>query len=74
MSSLLDATLKYRDELVQVIRLGRHPQNTTRVVMDMNGVDSYSVYPLYGPYRLVIDFHRSPLVVARCRPRRCGHK
>ncbi|MEO7275476.1 MAG: AMIN domain-containing protein, partial [Vicinamibacterales bacterium] len=66
VTSLLDATLKYPDELVQVIRLGRHPQNTTRVVMDMNGVDSYSVFTLYNPYRLVIDFHQigAPVVVA----------
>jgi N-acetylmuramoyl-L-alanine amidase len=66
VTSLLDATLKYPDEPVQVIRLGRHPQNTTRVVMDMNGVDSYSVFTLYNPYRLVIDFHKTgaPVVVA----------
>ena len=66
VTPLLDATLKYPDELVEVIRLGRHPQNTTRVVMDMNGVDSYSVFTLYNPYRLVIDFHKTgaPVVAA----------
>jgi N-acetylmuramoyl-L-alanine amidase len=66
VTPLLDATLKYPDELVEVIRLGRHPQNTTRVVMDMNGVDSYSVFNLYNPYRLVIDFHKTgaPAVLA----------
>ena len=66
VTPLLDATLKYPDELVEVIRLGRHPQNTTRVVMDMNGVDSYSVFTLYNPYRLVIDFHKTgaPAVLA----------
>ena len=34
--------------------------------MDMNGVDSYSVFTLYNPYRLVIDFHQigAPVVVA----------
>ena len=34
-----DATLKFHDDIVEEIRLGRHPQNTTRVVMDMEGVD-----------------------------------
>ena len=38
------------------VRLGRHPQNTTRIVVDMEGVDSYSVFTLYSPFRLVIDF------------------
>ena len=66
VTPLLDATLKYPDEPVEVIRLGRHPQNTTRVVMDMNGVDSYSVFTLYNPYRLVVDFHKigAPVVAA----------
>ena len=54
--SLLDATLRYSDEIVREIRLGRHPQSTTRIVFDMQGVDSFSVFTLYSPYRLVIDF------------------
>jgi N-acetylmuramoyl-L-alanine amidase len=54
--SLRDATLKFPDAVVREIRLGRHPQNTTRIVMDMAGVDSYSVFTLYNPFRLVVDF------------------
>ena len=57
--SLQDTALKFDDDVVREIRLGRHPQNTTRVVLDLQGVDAYNVYPLYGPYRLVIDFKRS---------------
>src|SRR5205823_9799589 len=53
--------------VVREIRLGRHPQTTTRVVLDLTGVDAYSVYSLYNPYRLVIDFRRTgvtkPVVV-----------
>ena len=58
-ASLQDATLKFTDDVVREIRLGRHPQNTTRVVMDMDGVESYSVFTLYNPYRVVMDFKRS---------------
>ena len=54
--SLLDATLRFSDDIVREIRLGRHPKATTRIVFDMQGVDSYSVFTLYSPYRLVIDF------------------
>jgi N-acetylmuramoyl-L-alanine amidase len=57
--ALLDATLKFTDDVVQEIRLGRHPQNTTRIVMDMQGSDSYSIFTLYNPFRVVIDFHRA---------------
>jgi len=41
------------------VRIGRHPNNTTRVVLDAAGVGSYSVYPMYVPYRLVIDCVKS---------------
>jgi N-acetylmuramoyl-L-alanine amidase len=59
IAALQDATLKYADDVVREIRLGRHPRNTTRVVVDMEGVDRYSVFTLYNPFRLVIDFQRS---------------
>jgi len=62
-AELTDATLKFPDGMVQEIRLGRHPQRTTRVVMDMKGVDSYSVFTLYSPYRLIVDFRRPAGVV-----------
>jgi N-acetylmuramoyl-L-alanine amidase len=59
VAKLLDATLKFPDDPIPEIRLGRHPQNTTRIVLDMRGADGFSVFTLYNPYRLVIDFHRN---------------
>ena len=53
---LRDATLAFDDgDMVREIRLGRHPGQTTRVVLDIEDVDHYSVYSLYNPYRLVVD-------------------
>jgi N-acetylmuramoyl-L-alanine amidase len=60
---LQDAAIKYSDGVVTEIRLGRHPHNTTRVVMDMEGVDTYSVFTLYNPFRLIVDFKRAAGVV-----------
>jgi N-acetylmuramoyl-L-alanine amidase len=59
---LIDQTLRFEgdSDVVRQVRIGRHPNNTTRVVLDAEGVSSYSVYPLYEPYRLVIDCVRSP--------------
>ena len=37
-------------DIVRQVRVGRHPNHTTRVVLDVAGVSSYSVYPLYNPY------------------------
>jgi N-acetylmuramoyl-L-alanine amidase len=53
--SLVDETLRFESDLVRQIRLGRHPDSRTRVVLDTTGVSDYSVYPLYNPFRLVID-------------------
>ena len=65
--SLLDRTLRFDgdNDVVRQIRIGRHPNNTTRVVLDAMGVSSYTLYALYSPYRLVIDCVRTkpaPLV------------
>ncbi len=59
--ALVDQTLRFDGdtEVVHQIRLGRHPNNTTRIVLEAAGASSFSVYPLYSPYRLVIDFVRT---------------
>ena len=60
-SAIVDHTLRFDDgNLVRQVRVGRHPNSTTRVVLDATGVSRYSVYPLYHPYRLVIDCERTP--------------
>jgi len=63
---LVDQTIRFNSDadLVRQVRVGRHPNSTTRVVLDAAGVTSYSVYPLYSPYRLVIDCVRAPAAVA----------
>jgi N-acetylmuramoyl-L-alanine amidase len=57
IADLVDRTLRFDEDaqVVRQVRVGRHPNNTTRVVLDAIGVTSYSVYPLYNPYRVVID-------------------
>ena len=64
-AGLIDQTIRFESDadIVRQVRVGRHPNNTTRIVLDASGVTSYSVYPLYGPYRLVIDCVRVPAAV-----------
>ncbi len=71
---LQDQTLRFNSDsdVVRQVRLGRHENRTTRVVLDAGGVGTYSVYALYNPYRLVIDCARGkapevpmPLLTAR---------
>jgi N-acetylmuramoyl-L-alanine amidase len=58
-----DRTLRFEGDadVVRQIRIGRHPNNMTRVVLDAVGVSTCSVYPVYDPYRLVIDCIRTPV-------------
>jgi N-acetylmuramoyl-L-alanine amidase len=59
VSKLIDATFHYDSDVVREIRLGRHPANTIRIVLDLEGVGHYSVFTLYEPYRIVIDCERA---------------
>ena len=65
---LVDATFHYDSDVVREIRLGRHPDNTTRIVLDLEGVSRYSVFTLYEPYRIVIDCERAGAGPRRRRP------
>ena len=57
--SLVDATFRYNSDIVRHIRMGRHPNSTTRIVLDLENVSRYSVFTLYNPYRIVIDAERA---------------
>ena len=57
--ALKDRVLSYGSDLVNKIRVGRHPDNTVRVVLDLEDVSKYSVFTLYSPFRLVIDAERA---------------
>lgn len=57
--TLVDATFHYDSDVVREIRIGRHLDNTTRIVLDLDGVSRYSVFTLYEPYRIVIDCERT---------------
>ena len=57
--SLQDANWTYQDDIVRRIRVGRHLNQTTRVVLDLEGVSRYTVVTLYNPYRILIDCERA---------------
>jgi N-acetylmuramoyl-L-alanine amidase len=57
-AALRDVTLTYDEDVVRKVRIGRHPPDTTRVVLDVENLAGYSFFTLYEPYRLVIDCER----------------
>ena len=66
--ALRDAVLTYPDDIVRQVRIGRHPGNTTRVVLDVTNLAGYSFFTLYRPFRLVIDCERAPVSAAALLP------
>jgi N-acetylmuramoyl-L-alanine amidase len=60
VEAIKDATIPFPDDVVRKVRIGRQTESRTRVVMDLSGASRYSIYTLYNPYRVVIDFTRLP--------------
>ena len=46
--------------MITGVRLGKPAAGATRIVLDLAGMPKHSIYPLYGPYRLVIDAEGPP--------------
>ncbi|MBI3050657.1 MAG: N-acetylmuramoyl-L-alanine amidase [Acidobacteria bacterium] len=65
VEALKDATVPFPDDVVRQARIGRQADNRTRVVFDLDGAGRYSVYSLYNPYRIVIDFERAAVTDAK---------
>ena len=57
--ALQDRALTYPDDIVRQVRVGRRPDGSVRVAMDLEGVRTYSAFTLYNPFRVVIDFERA---------------
>ncbi len=52
-----DGTLRFDGDThpVRQIRIGRHPNNVVRVVLEAAGIATCSAYPVYSPHRLVLE-------------------
>ena len=64
VEAIKDATIPFADDVVRKVRIGRQTETRTRVVMDLSGAGRHSIYTLYNPYRVVIDFARAPGAMA----------
>lgn len=59
VAALKDQAFAFGSDVVRHVRVGRPSPGVTRVVLDLDGAAGYSVYPLYHPFRLVVDFERA---------------
>jgi N-acetylmuramoyl-L-alanine amidase len=72
VASLADTTIPIGDERVRQARVGRQPDGRIRIVFEVVGSTTYSVYALYNPYRIVVDFERRMAVAAPPAPQRAA--
>ena len=47
--------LEIENSFLKKIRVGQYRPNVTRVVLDVDEVEDYTIFPLPNPYRLVVD-------------------
>jgi len=54
-SAGLDKSIPINDGLLKKARAGQYKVDTVRVVLDIESIEDYKVFPLSDPYRIVID-------------------
>lgn len=55
VSSDIESSITIRDGLLQRARAGQYDGKTVRVVLDINSIGSYNIFPLHDPFRIVVD-------------------
>ena len=51
----MDSPITIKDGLLQRARAGQYDKDTVRVVLDINSIGSYKIFPLHDPFRIVMD-------------------
>ena len=55
MKSLLEENFEVDDGFLKQIRVGQNTYRKARVVLDLKSIETYEIFSLYHPYRIVID-------------------
>jgi len=58
--ALVGKTFPIEDGFLRQIRVAQFTPTITRVVLDVQKIEDYSVIPLPNPFRLVVDIHGTP--------------
>jgi N-acetylmuramoyl-L-alanine amidase len=59
-SALVGKTFPVEDGFLRQVRIGQYQPTVTRVVLDVEKIEEYSVFTLPNPFRLVIDINGPP--------------
>jgi N-acetylmuramoyl-L-alanine amidase len=63
-SALVGKTFPVENGFLRQVRVGQFQPNVTRIVLDVEKIEDYSVFTLPNPFRLVIDINGPPAEVA----------
>ncbi len=62
--ALVGKNFPVKDGFLHQVRAGQYKPDVTRVVLDVEKVQDYFVFPLPNPFRLVVDIHGPPAEAA----------
>jgi N-acetylmuramoyl-L-alanine amidase len=68
VQALKDTRLTYPDHIVRQVRVAPIDGGHTRLTLDLERGARFSVYPMYGPYRLIVDVERAAKPAAPAAP------
>ncbi len=51
----IETTIPISDGLLKGARAGQYSKDTVRVVLDIESIEGYKIFPLHDPYRIVVD-------------------
>lgn len=55
VSTEINPAVPIGDGLLRAARAGQYARDTVRVVLDINSIGGYKIFPLHDPFRVVID-------------------
>jgi N-acetylmuramoyl-L-alanine amidase len=55
VTSDIDETIPIGDGLLKSARAAQYSKDTVRVVLDIDSIEGYKIFPLYDPFRIVVD-------------------
>jgi N-acetylmuramoyl-L-alanine amidase len=55
VTSDIDETIPIGDGLLKSARAAQYSKDTVRVVLDIDSIEGYKIFPLHDPFRIVVD-------------------
>ncbi|MBN2032926.1 MAG: N-acetylmuramoyl-L-alanine amidase [Deltaproteobacteria bacterium] len=74
VSSGIESPIPIRDGLLRSARAAQYEKDTVRVVLDIDEIKSYKVFPLHDPFRIVVDVQGAEPAIKESNEKLAGEK